>query len=431
MNQQLVTPGDEAMPAQEESRRRSVAILVDDLVTWLVAGHQPSGIQRVVSELLDTAYARLDIRGWPAVLTGGLRADEGTRLVEITPDSLHWEVHRGGPRRELRALTRARRVIVRLPMPRSARWRAKAVYARFALSFGQVRVLSTGASLRPDLLLVPGAFWSSGSSGRLQRLAEQGVAVRLIVYDLFPVRNPEWVGPQMRRDFEDGLDALAPVCDRIVTLSQEVADQVAERYPGSAAHIRVAIPTLRAHAPKPSLARDEVLAPPAGPFILAVSTVDPRKNHRVILDAWRLVRQEPRAAGARLVIAGRQGWRADDIEAEIAREAERLGIVRLDNATDHVVEALYRDCVATVLASWAEGFGLPARESIARGIPTLMSSTIPRDGLPAGTYSTFDPADAHALAELIVEAIAAGPVRTPIALGEGTGWEPVLSALVD
>jgi hypothetical protein len=60
-----------------------------------------------------------------------------------------------------------------------------------------------------------------------------------------------------------------------------------------------------------------------------------------------------------------------------------------------------------------------------------MSSTIPRDGLPDGRYALFDPADPAALAALIMDVIERRPERTPLALGSGTGWEPVLSALVD
>ena len=93
----------------------------------------------------------------------------------------------------------------------------------------------------------------------------------MIVYDLFPVRNPEWVVPQQRRDFVEALDTLVPISDRIVTLSQEVADQVAERYPASAGRVRVAIPTLEAHAPKPDPERASP-SPVSGPFVLALST---------------------------------------------------------------------------------------------------------------------------------------------------------------
>lgn len=426
-----MVPGVAETPARQESPRRSVAILVDDLATWLVAGLQPTGIQRVVSELLDTAYARPDIRGWPAVTIGGLDADEMPGLVEVSPDSLRWETHQGGARAKLRLLKVARRMIVRLRIPRRTRRAAKSVYARLALRYGGIRALNVAARASPEALLVPGGFWSGDSAGRIRRLAGRGVPVRLIVYDLFPVRNPEWCVPELCREFEEALDALAPICDRIVTLSQEVANQVAERYPASAGRITFALPTLEAHAPRWEASAGGSPVALGGPFVLALSTVEPRKNHRVILDAWRLVRQDARTGDARLVIAGRRGWKTDDIEAEIATSAQRLGIVRLGNATDQMVEALYRDCLATIHASWAEGFGLPVRESVARGIPTLMSSTIPRDGLPHGTYRTFDPTDAQGLADLMVDAIAAGHVRTPVVLGQGTGWEPVLSALVD
>jgi glycosyltransferase involved in cell wall biosynthesis len=411
--------------------RRSVAILVDDLATWLVAGLQPSGIQRVVSEVLDTAYARRDIRAWPAVSIGGLRPGERLLLSETAPDSLRWEAHQGGVDVKLRSLRLARKAMVRLPIPRRVRRSAKEAYAHLALAFGGIRVVGRDELVRPDLLLVPGGFSNGDSAARLRRFVDEGVPVRVIVYDLFPVTNPEWCVPEVTWSFKEALDTLLPVADRVVTLSDEVANQIAERYPGSAGRIRVAVPTLRAHAPRSVRGSDDAPAPVPGPFLLALSTVEPRKNHRVILDAWRLLHEDPSAAGARLVIAGRRGWKADDIEAEIARDAERLGIVRLGHATDEVVEALYRDCLATVHASWAEGFGLPVRESVVRGIPTLMSSTIPRDGLPDGTYRMFDPTDARGLADLMVEAIAAGHVRTPIALGDGTGWEPVLSALVD
>ena len=46
-----------------------------------------------------------------------------------------------------------------------------------------------------------------------------------------------------------------------------------------------------------------------------------------------------------------------------------LASVRLGRVPDSSVAALYRGCVATVHASWAEGFGLSVRESIVRGIP--------------------------------------------------------------
>jgi glycosyltransferase involved in cell wall biosynthesis len=412
-------------------RPPSVAILVDDLVTWQVSGFQPTGIQRIVFELLDTACARTDIRAWPAVSIGGGPAGERLPFVEVNPEDLQWETFQVSASRRLRSLRRARRMMRRLPLPRLIRRRFKTAYAQFARSLGGIRAVDQGAPDIPDVLLVPGPFWGGNTTTVIARIAGLGVPVRLIIYDLFPVRNPEWFPRQFCLEYQEALDQLVPLCDRIVTLSEAVANQVAERHPASAGRIRIAVPTLGAHAPRSGPSWGATPAPVAGPFLLALGTVEPRKNHRVLLEAWRLALEDPRIAGSRLVIAGQRGWKAGDIEAEIARDAERLGIVRLVQATDQVVEALYRDCLATVHASWAEGFGLPARESVVRGIPTLMSSTIPRDGLPAGTYRLFDPGDPAQLAAEMIGAIVAGPIRTPVFVGKGTGWESVLSALVD
>jgi glycosyltransferase involved in cell wall biosynthesis len=420
------------VPATE--RTRSVAILVDDLATWIVTGHQPTGIQRVVSELLDTAAARTDVDSWPAVSLAGPGPDAGVRLVEVDRDSLRWEGPDGGLRLRRRYLQLVRRIVRRAPLPACLRGGARLVYLRLALAFGGIRSSRSTGGRRADLLLVPGGFWNGDSAARIRSLAARGTKVRVIVYDLFPVRNPEWFDPRLCSDFAEALAIVVSVADRIVTLSDEVAKQLTDDYPTLGGKVRTATPALWAHAPRRSTRPDPRPLPVvAGPFILAVGTVEPRKNHRAILDAWRIVREDPRMANASLAVVGRHGWMADDIEAEIARDGGRMNIVRLAQTTDDELEALYDGCHATVHASWAEGFGLPVRESIARGIPTLMSATIPRVGLADGSYLPFDPADARGLASLITDLLLTERVRAPSTpkASDGTGWEPVLAALVD
>lgn len=409
-------------------QKPSIAVLVDDLVSWQAAGRQPTGIERVVSELLETAYQRDDVRVWPAVSVGGLETGDGVQLVEIPRERLSW---RGTPiERESirdRALSSARSGVVKLPLPRRLRALAKGVYGRLAAP--DPRPTLARSAERVDVLLVPGVFWTGDLPQRIKQLAEPATPVRVVVYDLFPLTNPEWFEPQVSMDFRKAFDTVIPISDRIVTLSRSSADRLIERYPPVAERVRVAVPTLKAHSPR---RQDAVgIAPLTGPFLLALGTVEPRKNHRGLLEAWRLAREDHRLAGAWLVIAGRRGWRADDIEDEIARDAERLQVLRLDHATDQEIEALYAGSLATLLASWGEGFGLPARESIVRGVPTIISSAVPRDGLPSGSYRTFDPGDARRLAELIVDAVVNPGARMTIELGDGTGWEPVLSALLD
>jgi glycosyltransferase involved in cell wall biosynthesis len=410
----------------------SVAAIVDDLAAWVAARAHPTGIQRVAFGLLETAYGRGDLDLWPAVIISGPEQESTPQLIEVTRASLLPE--QGLPRRRagLVVLEATRRSIRSLPLPLGIRLRLKAAYRRIARDSRHVEAAGEAVGRRADMVLVPGAFWTGGIPIRLAALALRGVPVRLIVYDLLPIRHPEWVTTDFGHEFGTALDELAPLADRLVTMSGQVAAQLAERYPETAARIFVGVPDLKAHARDPTrsgMTASSMRVP--GPFLLVLGTVAPHKNHRVILDAWRLARNESSVADSWLVIAGRPGWKSNRIEGEISRLANAMRILRLKDVSDADIEVLYEECVATVHASWSEGFGLPARESAARGIPTLIASSIPQDGLPAESYRLFDPADPVGLASLMIDELRSGRTRRHVHVGNGTGWEPLLSALVD
>jgi alpha-1,3-rhamnosyl/mannosyltransferase len=112
------------------------------------------------------------------------------------------------------------------------------------------------------------------------------------------------------------------------------------------------------------------------PYVLAVGTLEPRKNHARLVTAFlRLVRQE--RLPHQLVIAGAGGWKgrvrsADSLSA--ALEKDGTGRVRLLGYVPSVdLPALYRRAHAFAFPSLYEGFGLPVLESLASGTPTLIS----------------------------------------------------------
>ena len=404
----------------------SVAILIDDLVAWHGFAGQPTGIQRAASEVLDTALRRTDVRAWPAASIVGLRSDQ-PRLLEIERGSLRWASPEGQTPRQLTILRSARGVVSRAPLPSLTRTWMKRLYGRLT-----VYTLGGRDAQSADLLLVPGAFWIGEMATRIPQLVRQGIPVRALVYDLFPPTRPESFEPALRDDFEHAMDAVIPICDRIVTLGESPARELVARYPSVSDRVRAAVPDLHAHSPKTSGAGDHgaiEVRPIPSPYILALSTVEPRKNHRLILDAWRLYRS--RKPIGTLVIVGRRGWETGEIEDEIGRDAASFQIVRIESVTDTELEALYAGAAATVHASWAEGFGLPVRESVARGITTLVSTGIPRDGLPEDQVELFAPHDSNRLSYLIEEALTFRGPRRPVVTGAGTGWEPMVSALLD
>jgi glycosyltransferase involved in cell wall biosynthesis len=130
-----------------------------------------------------------------------------------------------------------------------------------------------------------------------------------------------------------------------------------------------------------------------GDFMLAVGTIEPRKDYKNLVRALRATPGAPL-----LAIVGSVGWNCRDILRTI-REAEADGLVKyLGRASDGELSALYSAARVAVYPSFYEGFGLPVLEAMACGCPVLCSwsSSLPEVGGKAASY--FRPRDAEDLA---------------------------------
>jgi len=129
-------------------------------------------------------------------------------------------------------------------------------------------------------------------------------------------------------------------------------------------------------------------------YILFVSTIEPRKNLAVLLDAFEQLRGEYDGS---LVVAGRLGWKAEDI----ARRLQQTGIVHLDYLPPAQLATVYRNADVFVFPSIYEGFGFPLLEAMAQGVPSIAarSSSLPEVGGDAALY--FDPLSALELADAL------------------------------
>jgi glycosyltransferase involved in cell wall biosynthesis len=129
--------------------------------------------------------------------------------------------------------------------------------------------------------------------------------------------------------------------------------------------------------------------PPMRPYLLAVGTLEPRKNFA------RLIRAHARSGvDLDLLIAGGRGWLFDDVE-EAARAAPRTRL--LYTVPEAVLKSLVGGAVGVLYPSLLEGFGLPVLEAMAAGKPVLTSDKEPLKGLAGDAALLVDPTDEEAI----------------------------------
>jgi glycosyltransferase involved in cell wall biosynthesis len=293
------------------------------------------------------------------------------------------------------AQNRLRR-IVRLHRGASAR--------HFSESEDPASVANTFAerSAPGDVLLVLGSPWSHPDYAALisgQR--ERGLRFTLLVYDLIPIRRPEWCDRGLVRLFRDWFQTVLPLCDVVFAISQATATDV-EFY---ARDSRITLPgRVQAipigtgfSAPPPSALSVKHALPKPGSYALFVSTIEARKNHALLFRIWRQLLEDIKAEEVpTLVFAGRVGWMVGDLMHQIANTDHLNGkLVVIEDPTDTELAELYRGCLFTLFPSLYEGWGLPVTESLAFGKPCIISN---RTSLPEAGGSLarmFDPDNLH------------------------------------
>jgi glycosyltransferase involved in cell wall biosynthesis len=146
-------------------------------------------------------------------------------------------------------------------------------------------------------------------------------------------------------------------------------------------------------------ARGETLAatgPPAklglsgAPYLLTVGTIEPRKNQARLIRAFRRLVAQPRFAGWKLVLVGRDGWKSTDVLREMGTTPAVIWAGRL---THDELAAAYQHAAVFAYPSLYEGFGLPVAEAMSFGLPVVTSkgSSLPEVAGPAGIL--VDPLD--------------------------------------
>jgi glycosyltransferase involved in cell wall biosynthesis len=236
------------------------------------------------------------------------------------------------------------------------------------------------------------------------------------VHDLSWRTHPDATTARGRRWHEAALRRALRALDAFVVPSAAVADELVAAGASRAA-VNV-IPWGGDHLPAPdrvgareALARAGVV----GPYLLSVSTLEPRKNLARLAAAYAEARvrlPEPWP----LVVVGPQGWG----RAELTEEPP-LGLVPFGAVSDAVLAGLYAQARAFAYVPLTEGFGLPPLEAMGQGAPVLASDTVPSAAPDSGARSAWcvDPFDVGAIADGLVRVATDDALRAELVANGG------------
>ncbi len=146
-------------------------------------------------------------------------------------------------------------------------------------------------------------------------------------------------------------------------------------------------------------------------YVLSVGTIEPRKNHAALIEAFEGIPKKQRGA-TELVIAGRWGWR----HAPVKKALEHASATRvLDDVSDADLPVLYAGATAFCYPSRYEGFGLPVLEAMRSGLPVLVSDTPALREIAGDAAHYCDPERVRSIRDGIRALLGSAPRRTRLA----------------
>lgn len=146
-------------------------------------------------------------------------------------------------------------------------------------------------------------------------------------------------------------------------------------------------------------------------YLLAVGSLQPRKNLVRLIRAYARLRRDNESFAPQLVIVGRKLWLADEVFAEVKQQPWAKDVILTGYVSDEDLPALYRHAAAFVYPSLFEGFGLPPLEAMACGTPVVTSNTSSLPEVVGNAALLIDPYDEPALTRALLQIMNDQPLR--------------------
>lgn len=227
----------------------------------------------------------------------------------------------------------------------------------------------------------------------------------MTIHDLTFIKYPHFVNSRVKT-YRQRVKQCLKWTDLVLTISQNTKQDII-KYLGVKEEKIYVIPLASRYTGIPHIynSLDHLK-----PYILFVSTIEPRKNIINLIAAFNYLKQTQKIEH-KLVLIGQKGWRYESIFAAIKNSPYKKDIHHLDYLSDDEVASFYSQADVFVYPSIYEGFGLPVLEAMTLGTPVITSNTSSLPEVTGDAAILIDPENPIQIAETILQVISSPQLR--------------------
>ena len=228
------------------------------------------------------------------------------------------------------------------------------------------------------------------------------VASIFLLHDVIPLTHPEYVRARVPMRHAQYVRRVIKAADVVVATSSFTADGLTAFAQEKA--LKAPNTIVAPLGTGEVFRRREQAAVEAPPYFVFVSTIEPRKNHLMLLQVWSRLVARHGALAPKLILIGRRGWENENI-VDILERAHTSGqhVIECSALCDEALAGVIGGARATLMPSHVEGYGLPVAESLALGTPVICSDLAPFREIAGDVPEYVDPLAGRGWAKLIMQ----------------------------
>lgn len=271
-----------------------------------------------------------------------------------------------------------------------------------------IRALVAKAFLRrsAERPLAPRFLFNTGHNGLEttdfnRHLGRLNLRPLFFVHDLIPLSHPEYCRAGESDRHRKRINTILASGHGVIANSAATLGELAEYAEANSYSMPPSVVALLA---SPELPAPVAISPIDKPYFLMLGTIEPRKNHWLILQLWRRMVEQLGDGAPRLVIVGQRGWECENIVDLLDRSRMlKHFVIEYPACTDAALSTLLHHARALLFPSFAEGYGIPLVEALVLGVPVVASNLPVFQEIAGNIPEYIDPLDGQRWGEVIAD----------------------------